>query len=113
MKNFLKFLTIVFMALSITSCNEDDDFVNREHHSSLFGEWVSTSGNYYHDYYHFYSDGTGIHGSYEPRIDLVHEDDDITWYTVDNKYLYIDGSSYSYECDGSSLRIGNKSYYEK
>ena len=41
------------------------------------------------------------------------KDDDIKWYTVDDKYLYIDGTKYAYSCDGSSLRIGNKTYYEK
>jgi len=31
----------------------------------------------------------------------------------DNQYLYIDGAKYQYSCDGSSLHIGNKTYYEK
>ena len=74
---------------------------------------LQTTEKYVHDYYSFYSDGTGIHGSYESDIDWVNEDDDIKWYTVDNEYLYINGAKYVYSCDGSSLRIGNKTYYEK
>lgn len=66
-----------------------------------------------HDYYSFYSDGTGIHGSYESDIDGVNEDDNINWYTVDNNYLYINGVKFAYSCDGSSLRIGNMTYHEK
>ena len=91
------FLFAIVGAL-FTGCSSDDD------------EDLSTKE---HDYYSFYSDGTGIHGSYESDIDWVNEDDDIKWYTVDDKYLYIDGTKYAYSCDGSSLRIGNKTYYEK
>lgn len=90
---------------------------NREYHSSLFGEWIEEDGGYVYDYYSFYSDGTGIHGSYEWDIDWVNEDEDIEWYTVDKEYLYIDGTRYRYWCDGSTLEIEIKgeirTYYEK
>lgn len=86
----------------------------KEYDASLYGEWVANDGKkYVHDYYSFNSDGTGIHGSYESDIDWVNEEDDIKWYTVDNEYLYINGAKYYYSCDGSTLRIGNKTYYEK
>lgn len=113
--SFLLLVTI-FGALfaSCSSDDDDDSSSNKEHDASLYGEWVTNDGKkYVHDYYSFYSDGTGIHGSYESNIDWVNEDDDIKWYTIDNKYLYIDGTKYPYSCDGSSLRIGNKTYYEK
>ena len=113
--SFLLLVTI-FGALfaSCSSDDDDDSSSNKEHYASLYGEWVANDGKkYVHDYYSFYSDGTGIHGSYESNIDWVNEDDDIKWYTIDNKYLYIDGTKYAYSCDGSSLRIGNKTYYEK
>ena len=112
--SFLFFVAIMSAMLTGCSKDDDDDTANKQHDASLFGEWVANDGRkYVHDYYSFYSDGTGIHGSYESDIDWVNEDDDIKWYTVDNKYLYIDGTKYSYSCDGSSLRIGNKTYYEK
>lgn len=84
----------------------------------LYGEWVEDGDNsYVFDYYCFYSDGTGIHGSYEADIDWVNEDDDIEWYTVDDEYLYIDGARYEYSCDGTSLEIQmngrTRYYYEK
>lgn len=96
------------------SCSSDDDSPSKkEHDASLYGEWVANDGRkYVHDYYSFDSDGTGIHGSYESDIDWVNEEDEIKWYTA-GSYLYIDGAKYSYFCDGSSLRIGNKTYYEK
>ena len=102
-------LLISFMSALLVSCSSDDDdsSSNKEHDASLYGEWVAN------DYYSFYSDGTGIHGSYESDIDWVNEDDDIKWYTVNNEYLYINGAKYNYSCDGSSLYIGNKTYYEK
>lgn len=109
-------LLFSFMSTLLISCSSDDDdsSSNKEHDACLFGEWVANDGKkYVHDYYSFYSDGTGIHGSYESDIDWVNEDDDIKWYTVDNEYLYINGTKYVYSCDGSSLRIGNKTYYEK
>lgn len=109
-------LLFSFMSALLVSCSSDDDdsSSNKEHDAHLFGEWVANDGKkYVHDYYSFNSDGTGIHGSYESDIDWVNEEDDINWYTVDNEYLYINGAKYYYSCDGSSLRIGNKTYYEK
>ena len=108
-------LLFSFMSTLLISCSSDDDdsSSNKEHDACLFGEWVANDGKYVHDYYSFYSDGTGIHGSYESDIDWVNEDDDIKWHTVDNEYLYINGAKYVYSCDGSSLRFGNKTYYEK
>lgn len=102
----------------VVSCTNDGQSGEKEYDSSLFGEWVEDSDNIYvFDYYCFYSDGTGIHGSYEADIDWVNEDEDIKWYTVDDKYLYIDGGRYEYWCDGSSLEIKMKGrthyYYEK
>ena len=84
------------VCFGFTSCSDDDDedTSNREHHAAFYGEWVEDSGNrYVFDYYSFYSDGKGIHGSYESDIDWVNEDEDITWYTVDEEYLYINGAS--------------------
>lgn len=105
-------------SVTLSACSDDDEPANAEHDTSLYGEWVESSGNrYVFDYYHFYSDGTGIHGSYESDIDWVNEDDDIKWYTVDKKYLYIDGAQYEYSCDGSSLEIKmngkTRRYHEK
>lgn len=119
----LNFLALVLVAvltsINLSSCNDDDEDVkDKELDGTLYGEWVENSGNrYVFDYYCFYSDGTGIHGSWESDIDWVNEDDDIKWYTVDKKYLYIDGSKYEYSCDGSSLEINmngrTRYYYEK
>ena len=85
----LMFLFAIVGAL-FTGCSSDDDedLSTKEHDASLYGEWVANDGKkYVHDYYSFYSDGTGIHGSYESDIDWVNEDDDIKWYTVDNTAL--------------------------
>lgn len=96
------------VCFGFTSCSDDDDenTSNREHHAAFYGEWVEDSGNrYVFDYYSFYSDGKGIHGSYESDIDWVNEDEDITWYTVDEEYLYINGARYKYHCSGTSRDI--------
>lgn len=120
MKKYLLFLAVLmftFIGALLVSCSSDDDdsWSTKDHDGTLYGEWIAYNDGkkHVHDYYYFYSDGTGIHGSYESDIDLVNEDDDIKWYTVDNKYLYIDGKKYSYSCDGSSLCIGNKTYYAR
>lgn len=109
-------LTYTVVAL-VTGCGllDDDSMNNKEYDATLYGEWVAFNDGkrYVHDYYSFYSDGTGIHGSYESDIDWINEEDDITWYTVDDSYLYIDGRKYNYSCDGSSLSIGNKKYRER
>lgn len=113
---FSLMFVLAIIGTMLVSCSSDDDenSSTKEHDASLYGEWVANDGKkYVHDYYSFYSDGTGIHGSYESDIDWVNEEDDIKWYTVDKKYLYIDGRKYQYSCDGSSLHIGNKTYYEK
>ena len=108
-------LVAVFMCINLSSCSDDEDEGDKDLDATLYGEWVENDGNkYVHDYYCFYSDGTGIHGSWESDIDWVNEDDDIKWYTVDDKYLYIDGGKHEYSCDGSSLVInlnGKTRYY--
>lgn len=92
-------------ALALMSC-DNIKLSDREHDATLYGEWVQTDGGIYvHDYYRFYSDGTGIHGSYESDIDWVNEDEDIKWYTVDDRYLYVDGVKQEYWCNGSELEI--------
>lgn len=105
--NYLALLLVaVLSAVSFSSCSDDDDVDDKELDGCLFGEWVEMGGNrYVHDYYCFYSDGTGTHGSWESDIDWVNEDDDIKWYTVDDEYLYINGARYEYSCDGSILEI--------
>lgn len=114
---------VLLMGANMMSCSDDTDdadneLLNKEYDGTLYGEWVEDSDNrYIFDYYCFYSDGTGIHGSYEPDIDWVNEDDDIKWYTVNDEYLYIDGAMYEYSCDGSTLEIEmngrTRHYYEK
>lgn len=106
-------LLIACVGMTFTGCKEDDNIVNKDYDATLYGEWVAYDGTYVHDYYCFYSDGTGIHGSYESDIDWVNENDDIKWYTVNDEYLYIDGNKHKYFCNGSSLQIGNKRYHEK
>lgn len=55
--------------------------------------------------WHVYDDGTGISGTWESDIDWVNEDEDFVWYTVDKKYLFIDGSRYKYSCVNDILEI--------
>jgi len=112
---FSAFVMIFYMMAMLASCGLDDDSsLNKEHDATLYGDWVryNDGKKYVHDYYNFYSDGTGIHGSYESDIDWINEEDDITWYTIDDKYLYIDGRKKQYWCDGTTLSIGNKDYRE-
>lgn len=104
----------------MVSCDDDNDAAGgaKELDGTLYGEWVESSGNHYvFDYYYFSSNGTGIHGSYESDIDWVNEDDDIKWYTVNDKYLYINGVKHEYYCNGSTLEITRngktKRYHEK
>ena len=100
MKTTFKFLSTLLLIVSInallTSCGDEPDPAEREHDSNLIGEWIEYGGKfkYIADYYYFYSDGTCLHGNYERDIDWVDEDDEYEWYTVDNKYLYIDGEVY-------------------
>lgn len=113
----LTILTAIASIL-ICSCGKDDDFPpGAEHDGTLLDEWVATDGTYVHDYYHFYEDGTGIHGSYESDIDWINEDDDITWYTENDEYIYINGRKCEYSCDGSVLHLTKngrlKTYYPK
>ena len=112
----LSFTLVFVLAALFISCSslDDDSISGKEHDATLYGEWVAYNDGkrYVHDYYSFYSDGIGIHGSYESDIDWINEEDDITWYTVDDTYLYIDGRKYKYSCDGTSLSIGNKKYRE-
>lgn len=108
----------VLMSVSFSSCSDEEESSNKDFDKTLYGEWVEDSDNsYVFDYYCFYPDGTGIHGSWESDIDWVNEDDDIKWYTEDAKYLYINGSRYEYRCNGSSLEIKKngrtRRYYEK
>ena len=124
--SWLAVVLALVLGVGFASCDKDDDepqgngesMADKEHDASLYGEWIDDNGNtYVYDYYCFYSDGTGIHGSYEIDIDFVNEDEDITWYTVDDKYLYIDGTRHEYSCDGTSLTINIKgktrNFYEK
>ena len=113
---------LVAVSAGFVSCSDDDDEIeldaaNKEHDSSLCREWVENDGSYVWDYYYFYSDGTGIEGSYEPDIDWVNEDYDITWYTENDEYIYIDGGRYRYWCDGATFDIEKngriKHYIEK
>lgn len=114
MLSLLFFVAIIGAVFTSCSSDDDDDVLGKEHDAALCGEWVANDGKkYVHDYYSFYSDGTGIHGSYESDIDWINEDDEIKWYTADGKYLYINGSRYEYSCDGSSLHFNGKYYYEK
>lgn len=107
----------------MAGCSDDettnkDESAYKEYDAALYGEWVEDSDNsYIFDYYRFYSDGTGIHGSWESDIDWVNEDDDIEWYTMNKQYLYINGNKYEYKCNGSTLEIKmngrTRYYYEK
>lgn len=110
MKHLSSFLLLAFVCTMFASCDDEPDPAEREHDSNLIGEWIEYGGKfkYIADYYYFYSDGTCLHGNYEWDIDCVDEDDEYEWYTVDNKYLYIDGVKYKYSCDGTSLEIGKK-----
>ncbi len=106
------------MSTVLSACSDDEDTSNKEYDGTLYGEWIEDSDNrYVFDYYCFYSDGTGMHGSYESDIDWINEDDEIRWYTINREYLYIDGAKYEYSCDGSTLEIKmngkTKRYYEK
>ncbi len=104
--------TAVAISASLTACGDDDDNEpgggngNGEHDGCLTGEWISYTGaSDLYQYFYFDSDGTGIEGWYESNIDGVDEDNEFSWYTVDDKYLYIDGTKYDYWCDGSELEI--------
>ncbi|MBR1962475.1 MAG: hypothetical protein IKA26_05930 [Alistipes sp.] len=107
MKNYKSYIIAILCSIAFTSCDSSENVSNKDHDGHLFGEWVEYNDgkNYVHDYYRFYSDGDGIHGSYESDIDWINEDEDIKWYTVNDKYLYIDGNKYEYWCDGTSLTI--------
>ena len=72
----------VLMGANFSSCNNDgEESSNKNFDGALYGEWIEDSDNsYVFDYYCFYSDGTGIHGSWESDIDWVNEDDGIKWY---------------------------------
>ncbi len=95
----------MFCGLSCSKTS-DVDYRTMEHDSSLFEEWIEMDGKtYVHGYKHFYSDGTGISGTWESEIDWVNEDEDFVWYTVDDKYLFIDGSRYKYSCANDILEI--------
>lgn len=119
MKTTFKFLSALLLIVStnalLTSCGDEPDSAEREYDSNLIGEWIEYGGKfkYIADYYYFYSDGTCLHGNYEWDIDCVDEDDEYEWYTVDNKYLYIDGVKYKYSYDGTTLEFDKKTYYER
>lgn len=120
MKEIFKFRTmlaatlVAAAAIGFTSCSDDDDELsNKEHDGTLYCEWVEASARYYKDYYYFDSDGTGTHGLYDVDIDETGDEEDFTWYTVDDKYLYIDGRQHEYWCDGTELYIDGKRYVEK
>lgn len=106
-------------AAGFASCSDDDDDndgpSNKEYDGTLYGEWIeSGGGRYYKDYYYFSSSrpGTGTHGQYDVDLEWAVDEEDITWYTVNDEYLYIDGRKHQYECDGSVLYIDGKRYHE-
>lgn len=109
----------VVMCVNFAACSSDDDEEEalKEHDPTLYDEWIENSSKYIVDYYCFYKNGTGSHGSYEPGIDWVTADDDFTWYTVNNKYIYINGHQHEYSCDGSTFEIvkngKTKSYHSR
>ena len=109
LKNIALAMFVIASGATFTACSSDDDDEpsNKKYDSSVLGEWVETNGKYstIADYYYFYSDGTVKHGTYEWKIDWVNEDDDYKWFTIDKKYLYIDGTKYEYSCDGSTLEL--------
>ena len=108
LKNIALAMFVIASGATFTACSSDDDEPsNKEYDSSVLGEWVETNGKYttIADYYYFYHDGTVTHGTYEWKIDWVNEDDDYKWFTIDRKYLYIDGTKYEYSCDGSTLEL--------
>lgn len=113
MKNFKSYIIAILCGILFISCEAGGDASNKDHDGTLFGEWVEYNDGktYVHDYYRFYSDGDGIHGSYESDIDWVNEDDNFKWYTVDDQYLYIDGQKYEYSCNGTNLTIKIKGRY--
>lgn len=125
MRKTIKLFGLLMLCISfaLTSCGGDDDEPDgsgMDHDGCLEGEWVSYTGKSdLYEYLYFDSDdGTGIEGWYESDIDYVDEDNDFTWYTVDDEYLYIDGSRYEYWCDGSELELTTpkgqtKTYYAK
>lgn len=126
-----RWLMLLFAAIaisaSLTACGDDDDDNEpgtengqRDHDGCLEGEWISYSGtsDLYKYLYFDSDDGTGIEGWYESYIDSVDEDTDFTWYTVDDKYLFIDGVKYTYWCDGTELELTSpkgreETYYAK
>lgn len=103
---------IATIAISLSSCGDDNDEPNvKEYDGTLYGEWISTSGYAAKDYIYFSSTrpGYGTKGNYDASIDLIENEEDITWYTVGDKTLYINGKGYDYWCDGSELQIKWKS----
>ena len=115
MKHLSSILLLAFVCTMFASCDDEPDPAEREHDSNLIGEWIEYGGKfkYIADYYYFYSDSTCLHGNYEWDIDCVDEDDEYEWYTVDNKYLYIDGVKYKYSYDGTTLEFDKKTYSER
>mgnify|MGYP004545211693 CR=1 FL=1 len=97
---------LVLCIVSLISCTKKYvDYRAMDHDAALFDEWIEQDGKaYVHGYICFYSDGTGIAGSWESDIDWVNEED-FTWYTVNDKYLYIDGRRYKYSRANDILEI--------
>lgn len=124
---FMLLFAAVAISASLTACGDDDDDNEpgtengqQDHDGCLEGEWISYSGasDLYKYLYFDSDDGTGIEGWYESYIDSVDEDTDFTWYTVDDKYLFIDGVKYTYWCDGTELELTSpkgreETYYAK
>lgn len=115
-KIILSHVSLLFVALimsvTLTACGDDDDDLSfTEHDGTLYGEWVEVGPRYYCDYYDFRSDGTGYHGQWDVDLEWVNDEEEIKWYTVDDKYIYIDGRKYEYFCDGSVLEFRGKTYY--
>lgn len=116
MKSMFKYVTFMLLAVAFCACGDDDDPENRDHDGCLYDGWACQTSGYWADYYRFWSDGTGEHGTWDLDDQSVWDiDEEFTWYTVDDEYLFIDGKKYRYWCDGSTLDIdfprGTKTYH--
>lgn len=84
-KKFLSFLAFAFMAVALSSCNDDDYY-----YSPLIGDWVLVADDYGpvvedQSIFSFYGDGTGIYTEYDWGNEYNYQ---ITW-EPDGEYLYI------------------------
>jgi len=112
----IKFTSLLLLfatfALTFAACGDDDDEPEyKDYDGTLYGEWIEVGPRWYCDYYYFGSDGQGTHGQWDVDCEWVNDEEDITWYTVDDEYIYIDGRKMSYYCDGTILEMNGKTYY--